>query len=195
MLCLQCHLAGGFHLGAGYWLDRSQDAQAGTEGLFGVSPGGQDGLDQLAGLRSDLFRPALQAFGCPFAGFLVLGRHMSGLGRVAAGNAAARMDGHGFGFALVEDLQHALSGPDTHFLVDQGIRDGVEVFFELDVVVNVHPGGFPGGIFKGRFRQGTQGRLVQFFEQLPPGFFQVLHLAIVHLFQQVGRLPGSVRPG
>ena len=118
--------------------------------------------------------------------WVACGQSGSNTGR---GDIAAGMDGHGFRLAFVEDLDHVLGGPDAHFLVDQRVRDGVEVLLELDVVVDVHPGGLRGRIFKGLFWQRTQGGLIQFFEQLLPGFVQVLHGAMVQLFQQLQDRP------
>jgi len=179
-----CHLAGGLHLGAGILIGEAQDAQAGAESLFGVPPGGQDRLDHLAGMRSDILRPALQALGCPFPGFLVFDRHVGGLGRITARYAAAGVDGHGFGFAFVEYLEHTLAGTHAHFLVNQLIRYRVEMLLELDVVVDIHPGGLPGSVFKGHLRQRKQGGPVQFFEELLAGLAQMLHGTVVQFFQQ-----------
>ena len=117
-----------------------------------MSPGGQDGLDHLAGMRSDILRPALQALGGPFPGFLVLDWHVGSLGGITTRYVAAGVDGHGFGVAFVEDLDHTLAGADAHFLVDQLIRHRVEMLLELDVVIDIHPGGLPGCVFEGRLR-------------------------------------------
>jgi hypothetical protein len=48
--------------------------------------------------------------------------------------------------------------------MDQFIGDGVEMLLELNVVINIHPSGFPGGIFIRGFRQRVECRLVQLLE-------------------------------
>jgi hypothetical protein len=60
---------------------------------------------------------------------------------------AARTDGHLLPF--MENLDHAFRGFDLHRLVDQDVRDTVEVLFKGDVVVDIHSGGFPGGKLEG----------------------------------------------
>jgi hypothetical protein len=49
VLSFACFLAGGLHLGVGILVGEVQDAQTGAESLFGMSLGGQDRLNRLAG--------------------------------------------------------------------------------------------------------------------------------------------------
>ncbi|MFH1524410.1 MAG: hypothetical protein ABIF04_05550 [Chloroflexota bacterium] len=86
----------------------AQDTQTGTESLFGVSPGGQDSLDRLAGMRSDLICPALDALGCSFAGFLVFDWHMGDLGGIPAENAA--YSGWSYSFPIPVGMNQIKSG-------------------------------------------------------------------------------------
>ena len=74
---------------------QAQDAQAGTKSLLRMLAGGQDGADQLPGLRADLVCPTEQAFRRLFCGFLMIEWHVGNLGGVAAGHSAAQMQGHG----------------------------------------------------------------------------------------------------
>ena len=158
-----------------------QDAQAGAESLFRMPPGGQDRLHQLAGVRPDLFRPVLQALGRPLPGLLVFDRHVGGLGGIAAGDVAAGMNGHCFRFALVEDLDHPFRGTDPHFLVDQPIRDRVEMLLEFNVVVDIYPGSLVHHIFVRFFRQGPQIGAVDVFKLLSPRSSHCQHNFIVKL--------------
>ena len=89
-----------------------------------------------------------------------------------------------FTLAGVEDFHHPFAGPDAHLLMDQGIRNGIEVFLEIDVVVNVDPGHFTGGILIGLVWQWMQGGFVQFLKQFQPRFLQLFHLAIIEILQQ-----------
>ncbi len=162
---LVCQLAGHLHLVVRVPEGLEvQDAQAGTKSLFGVLAGDQQGLDQLLGLGSYIARPLEQALGPPIKNLLVVGGHMSGLGGVATRRAVARMCGVGPTLTLEEDLNAVLTGTDLYFLVDQLKGHRIEMLFEFHMVVNVHPGCFPGGIFIGLLGQRPQGRLVQFFE-------------------------------
>ena len=58
-------------------------------------------------------------------------------------NAASWMRGHTH--VLVEDLQHVAGEPDVHSLVCQGVRDGVVMPVDFDVVVEVDPDLLPCG--------------------------------------------------
>ena len=76
----QGQLAGSLHLRSRDLAGEAQDAQAGTEGLFGTAPGSDDRLDELGGLWPDLFRPVQDPFTAPFGGLLMFGWHVGGLG-------------------------------------------------------------------------------------------------------------------
>ena len=180
---IQHALAGSFHGLRVVFAGQAENAQAGAVGLFRVTPGRQDGLDELGGDRADLLPPVQQPLGSTAVarsvstrsdGWLAyaLGRveYLPGDGYCGDGSPPGCLGGRsppsvrwrGFRLGLQQSAGHA-----------------VEVLLELDVVVNIHPGCLPDGEFIGLVRQRTQGRSIQFFEQLPARLAQVLHAPIV----------------
>ena len=69
--------------------------------------------------------------------------------------AAACMDSNAV--VIVEDLDHAMRQPDGDLLANQAMRHGIETVQHIDMVIGMHLGLLPFGIFK-RFRgQIAQG--------------------------------------
>ena len=72
------------------------------------------------------------------------------------------MDGNRFPF--VKDLDHVLGRVNIDLLVEQGMRNGIEVLLKFHMVVNIDPGSLAGGIFIGLFGDrvaGWGGRCLQ----------------------------------
>ena len=57
---------------------------------------------------------------------------------------------------LLWKISIIFSVADPHFLVDQFIWDRVEMLLKLDVIIDIHPGSLPEGMFKGRLWQRAQ---------------------------------------
>ena len=88
----------------------------------------------------------------------MLGGHMGGLSGIATRSGTARMNGYRLPLVFVEDFDHPFCGANAHFLMDQGMGNGIEVFLKIDVVVDIHSGCLPGGQFIRSFRQWSAGR-------------------------------------
>lgn len=95
--------------------------------------------------------------------------------------------------AAVEDLDGRRRQPDFDAGVDQGVRHGVAVVVDLDVVVDVHPGLPPFGVDVPVGREWLEGRAVKPLEEQAAGLPAVpLHRPGVEVLEQVGdATPGS----
>src|SRR3990170_7668810 len=149
--------AGSFQAFRGVALGQAKDTQASTVSLLRVPAGVESTPDKFGSLLADLSSPTQKSFWRPLAVELVLRRHMHAMGLKAPIGGRTGMGG--YPFVLVEDLNCSFGRTDGHFLAGQGERDTVEVFVEVDVVVDVDASLFPHRKLVGRFRQRGKGRL------------------------------------
>jgi len=121
--------------------------------LFGVRPGSQDRLDQLAGLRPDGRRPAHDARRCPLGVLLVGFGHVLDHRGVRAARVAPGMGGDAL--AEPEDLdgRRGEAHVDGSAVVHQGEGDRVVVAVDFDVVVDVDTGDLPLAVRESRSGQ------------------------------------------
>ena len=176
---------------------KAEDAQAGAVGLFGIAAGGQDRFDELGGERADLLPPVQQPLGgaAGSAGGIeneaMVGWHM-----LWAGWNTCRewpIWGMNCHLACLDDkspptvrwrgfrLWHAAIGW-ARCRSASRIQRGSQCSLWLSSRRQIH---------RLDFGKRTQGRAVQFFEQLPAGLAQVLHAPIIEGRQQ--RFHGLVR--
>ncbi len=86
----------------------------------------------------------------------------------------------------MEDLDGHRRQPDLDVGVDQGMRHGVAVAVDLDVVVDVHPGLPPFGVDVPVGRERLEGRTVKALEEHPAGLPAVpLHGPGVEILEQL----------
>ena len=107
---------------------------------------------------------------------------MFGVGRETPLRTAARVNRHLLPFIV--NFYQAFAGLDLHLLLDQCVRDGVEMLLKGDVVINIHLGRLPNCELIGFFRQWTQLGLVDFCEQLLPRLAKVGHDFLIECFDQ-----------
>jgi len=112
-----------------------------------MGPVGEDGGDEGGGLRADRLCPLDEARGRPFQMALMRLGHVGGLRGVAAADIAAPMGGDPL--AAMEDFDGAHAGAHVDGLVDEGVRDGVVMAVEFDVIVDVDPRGLPLAVHEG----------------------------------------------
>lgn len=151
----------------------------------------QDGNYQLGDMWAQLLGPADETFRRPFGVVLVGWRHVFGQGGIPAGHDRTGMGR--LALLVIEDFQGVFGRAEVDFLVDQGVGHAVEVFLELDMVVNVHPGFLPEGKFVGLSREGSQRRPVQGLEEFAAGLAEVPHFPIVEVAQQLSNAGVQVR--
>src|SRR5262249_22949581 len=126
---------------------QTQDAEAGSEPLFGMGPVLEDEIAQRCGCWPDESGvPADPADG-PVGMAAMAGRHVVGKRRVLAVAASPHM--HSDAFTLGEDLDRA--GGETHFNLGAGeaMRHAVEVVLDIDVVVDADTTDSPLGEYVG----------------------------------------------
>ena len=69
--------------------------------------------------------------------------------------------------AFVETLQRSGGDAQVELFPNQGMRHGVVVALELDVVIDRYAHLLPLGVFVACARQGVQGRLIDALEETP----------------------------
>ena len=85
---------------------------------------------------------------------------------------------------ILEDLNSPISEPHVHPTADQPVRHRVKSLVDFDVIVGMHLGGLPLGVFEWLARQRRHGFALDLLEQLPAGFTYMAHRPIVQLLQQ-----------
>ena len=107
---------------------------------------------------------------------------------VGGGVTALERGAHVAGDALAAvQALHGVGG-ETHvdFAPHQGVRDGVVVAFDLDVVVDVDPCLLPLGEHVALGGKGAKGGTVELFEQRAPRAGELAERAVVEPFEQRG---------
>ena len=100
--------------------------------------------DERGGGGTDGLGPSREALGRPLLGeAAVFLRHVLGHGGMAPEQVGAHVAGDAL--SAVEELDGALGVSGVELAPDEGVRDGVVVAFELDVIVDVHADLFPLG--------------------------------------------------
>ena len=156
---------GGFQTCDAEWPCQAQDAEAGSESLFGVRPLLQDEIAQCRGCRADEGGVSADAADGPVGVTAMAGGHVVGGGGVLA--IAARSHVHGDPLALDEDLHGAAGDPHLDFAAREAVGDAVEVALDIDVIVDADPAHAPFGEDIRLGRQRLECGPVELFEQLP----------------------------
>ena len=154
---------------------QSHNAQARTKALERMDAGGEDRGDELGGGGTTLLRPAHEPLRGPFhVGLMGLG-HMGGYGRMLALEGRATMTTDPLAFM---ETFHTVGGePHIDPLADQRIRDGIIMMIDFDMVIDVHGGFLPVGVFIGRGWQRPQRGLVEGEKATVTGAREFLELA------------------
>jgi hypothetical protein len=161
-----------------------QDAQAGSEALFGVRPVLQDEIAERRGGRTDEGGVPADAADGPVGVTAMTGRHVIGGGRVLA--IAARSHVHGNPLALDEDLHGPPGQTHLDLAACEAVGNTVEVALDIDVVVDTDTAHAPFGEDIRLDRQGLERRAVELFEQLPAGDAEAADQSLlVEAFEQL----------
>ena len=141
------------------------DAEAGTEALFGMRLRSQHQIHQGRGVGPDLLGLPADLCGRHAGVSPMAGRHVPGHGRVPAVSRGPNMGGDAL--AVVEDLDGPRRDPDPQRLLQQLVRNRVVVPLDLDVIVEPGVPFEPFGVFVWVGGQRFQRRLVELLEQFP----------------------------
>lgn len=86
---------------------------------------------------------------------------------------------------ILEDLDSPISEPDVYPTADQPVRHRVKGLVDFDVIIRMHLGRFPLGVFEWLAGQRRQRSALDLLEQLPAGFTAMAHRSIVQLLEQL----------
>lgn len=148
---------------------------------MGMCSGSQDKLDHGRRGAARLEGPAHQAFRRPLQIRLMGLGHMLFERGMAAFEERTPVTGHPL--ALVETFHDVGRQSDLHLLLHELIGNAVIVAVDLHVVVDIHPGFFPLGVFVGLFRQWFERGPLHPLEQGPARAGQFLERPFVVLHQ------------
>ena len=143
------------------------DPEAGSVALLRIGTCRQYRFYELRSRCAGLSRPLDKAGWIPFSVVAVFRRHVLWQGGVTAPDVRPDMGGDTLPF--VEHFYHTRGQPDVHSLVQQLVGDAVVMVVYLDVVIQVHFGLIPFGIFVGLLGQQQGIGTVYDLEKLAAG--------------------------